>query len=168
MRWRRVRWRRVRVSGAVRERSRGGKKGLRCGEEGGEVGAQRSGNGPTRKPAALASLASRALTLPPTSTSSDPDETQYARSPSSPSFSTSVEAAKLAGTIESATRPRVSSSLPSKGARREIVEMMRFFCASSGRRASGSVAASSAEGFGKCSSRFALEPAASLCTPWMR
>ena len=108
---------------------------MRCGEEGDEVGAQRSGNGPTRKPAALASLASRALTLPPTSTSSDPDETQYARSPSSPSFSTSVEAPKLAGTIESATRPRVASSLPSKGAQRESVAIMRFFVALSGARA---------------------------------
>ena len=138
-----------------------GKKGVRWGRSEVAMGRRESR-------LRVARVARVALTLPPTSTSSDPDETQYARSPSSPSFSTSVEAAKLAGTIESATRPRVSSSLPSKGARREIVEMMRFFCASSGRRASGSVAASSAEGFGKCSSRFALEPAASLCTPWMR
>jgi len=108
-------------------------------------GGTRGEEGRLRSPARVARVA---LTLPPTSTSSDPDETQYARSPSSPSHSTSVEAPKLAGTIESATRPRVASSLPSKGAQREIVAMMRFFVALSG-RASGSTAAGSAAALGR-------------------
>ena len=67
--------------------------------------------------------------LPPTTTASEPVSTQYARSPDSPSFTTSTPAFTSTGAIAATSCSRSAASCPSKGA--FLCSVLRMRCVSS-------------------------------------